>query len=367
MPVSLMLHGRHAPTTRYEPLGPWLVPWVFSSLEEEYEALRAGAGLVDYSTQAFIEVRGKDRTAFLHNLLTNDIKRLSPGGGCRAALLTANGKLISDLLVLAEEQAHWLMCDVTRSAVVAETLNRYIFTEEVTVEHRERRWAALAIEGPRAIELLTQTLRGVVSLPGAGDHVKKSLEDQPVWLIRHSLTGRLGVLCLAEPDAVPAVWTLLQQRGAPFGLRLAGWGALNAARIETGVPWFGLDMDEDNLLPETGLETQLASDTKGCYPGQEIVARLQTYGSVNKRLVGLALEGADAPQPGDAIIHGGSPAGRVTSSGYSPALKRPVAMGYVKRGSYEPGTAVEIERNGRRLPASVIPLPASTGQTPSGG
>jgi aminomethyltransferase len=143
-----------------------------------------------------------------------------------------------------------------------------------------------------------------------------------------------------------------------LGLTLVGWEALNTARIEAGIPWFGIDMDMTNLLPETGLEDVLASGTKGCYLGQEIIARMRTYGSPNKKLMGLRVEGRDVPQAGDGIVRAGEMVGRVTSGCDSPALRRPIAMGYVKRGAYEPGTAVEIVRGDDRLAATVVALGA---------
>jgi len=110
MVMPLLLHGRHAgPHVLYQPFGPWIVPWRFGSLEEEYLALRTGVGLIDDSTQALLEVQGADRTSFLHNLLTNDIKRLTPGTGCRSALLTPNAKLIAEFLVLVDLSSIWLL------------------------------------------------------------------------------------------------------------------------------------------------------------------------------------------------------------------------------------------------------------------
>ena len=98
MPIPLLLHGRHGgPSVVYQPFGPWIVPWRFQSLDAEYESLRHGVGLIDDSTQALIEVRGSDRVGFLHNVLTNDVERLVPGMGCRAALLTPNAQMLSEL------------------------------------------------------------------------------------------------------------------------------------------------------------------------------------------------------------------------------------------------------------------------------
>src|SRR3989338_6283040 len=184
MPIPLLLHGKHADSAvTYQPFGPWIVPWRFQSFEEEYQALRTSVGLIDYSTQAMIEVQGRDRVGFLHNLLSNDIKRLAPGQWCQAALLHANGKLIATLIVLADPSSVWLLCDVTVADTVAQTLERYHFTEDVIIINHERRNAILALQGPRTIECLIRVLNTMVSLPDAGDYAVLSLESLPVRLI----------------------------------------------------------------------------------------------------------------------------------------------------------------------------------------
>lgn len=358
MTLTLLLHGKHHGTqVTYEPFGPWLVPWRISAFEEEYDALRQGTGLIDYSTQALIEVRGADRVAFLQNLLTNDLKPLSPGTGCRAALLTPNAKLIAELLVVADPEALWFLCDLTRAGTIVQTLEQYWFSEQVELINHERRQAVMALEGPRTIECLTRLAGAMVSLPRAGDHASVTLDGSAVRLIRHSLTSGVGVLCVTEAGEAESLWDACRRHGQPFGLKLVGWEALNTARIEAGIPWYGIDMDQEHLLPETGLETVVASDTKGCYVGQEIVARLATYGSVNKKLVGLVLNGDGVPRAGDRILHNGVEAGWVTSGCYSPALSRPIALGYVKRPLYDAGTAVEIVRSDARLQATVTTRP----------
>jgi len=360
MPLTLLLHGKHGgPGVTYEPLGPWLVPWRLrpDGMRDDYAALRGGTGLVDYSTQALLECRGADRTGFLQRLLTNDVASLAPGAGCRAALLTPTAKLVADLLVLAEADAHWLLCDLPQAGVVAATLERYRFTERVTLTFHERRLAVLALEGPRAMERLTALTGSPLALHRTGDHTTATLDGVSVRLIRRSLTGGVGAWCVFEAEQLESVWALLGERGQPRGVRPVGWEALNAARIESGEPWVGVDMDETVLLPETGLDTVLASDAKGCYVGQEIVARMRTYGSASKRLMGLMLEGEAQAQPGDRITTHGEEAGWITSACDSPALGRPIAMGYVKRGAYEAGRRVEVVHNGARLRAIVTALP----------
>ncbi len=380
MPLTLLLHGRHARDgVAYHPLGQWIVPWRFGSLEAEYRALRTGVGLLDDSTQALIEVRGADRVSFLQALLTNDMALLGSGHGCRAALLDASAKLVADLLILADADVLWLMCPLDRASVVVETLERYHFTEDVTLVNRERAQAVLAFQGPRTMAVVSQWVGSTVSLPTPGDHVVAQLQEVTVRLVRHGLADEVGLLCLVPAEAIQSVWETLSHRAPSWGLTLVGWEALNIVRIEAGIPWFGIDMDTTNLLPETGLEDALASETKGCYLGQEIIARMRTYGSANKKLMGLLLSAkggsayggeGDVPQAGDGIVRAGETIGRITSGCDSPTLRRPIAMGYVKRGAYEPGTAVEIARGDHRLAATVVTRPlvlASSGRTRAGG
>jgi len=341
----------------YETFGQWVVPWRFSSFAVEYEALRAGVGLIDYSTQALIEVQGVDRVSFLHNLLTNDMKRLTTGTGCPAALLTANAKLVADLLVIADQEALWLMCDATRAGVVTQTLERYVFSEQVILTNHERRFAVLALQGQRAPAMLAHLVGEVETLQNPGNHITASVQEISLRLIRHTLTGNPGVLCVCPAEHAQTVWELFVRQGQRAGLCLVGWEALNAARIEAGIPWYGIDMDESSLLPETGLEVAVVSETKGCYLGQEIVARMQTYGSANKKLMGLVVNGKEVPEAGDRLMRNDEDVGGISSACFSPALQQPIGMGSVKRGSYEPGTIVEVLRDTKRIAATVVNLP----------
>lgn len=359
MPIPLLLHGKHAERpVHYETVGPWIVPWRFESLEEEYQTLRTGVGLLDYSTQAVIHVSGPDRIDFLHRLLTNDITGLRPGRGCRAALLSANAALISDLLVLAHADAHWLLCDATRASVVAQTLTRYLFREQVSLVNQERSHAVVALQGPRTPVVLHELFGQAVESSAVGDHRASTVNGMEVECIRYPLTGETGILCVVPADLMEPLWRWLCDRGGRLGLRPVGWEALNVARLEAGLPWFGIDMDQTNLLPETGLEAVAVCGTKGCYLGQEIVARLETYGSVNKKLMGLLVEEAGpVPEPGDRIVRDDTDVGWVTSACRSLALKRPIALGYLKRGAYEVGATVEILHGTARLPATVAARP----------
>jgi len=202
MPYPLLLHTRHAPgEVLYVPLGEWVVPWRFTTVAEEYEALRHNVGLIDVSTKAVLEVSGADRVTFLHNLLTNDIKGLAAGEGCEAFLLNASAKLITDLLVLATENSLLLFCDAARAQTLFEALERYHFSEAVTLKNRERALALLALEGPCAEEELSGIIGKPFSLKKSCDHVEVKWEDIPIRVIRRSLTAGAGLLCACPADA----------------------------------------------------------------------------------------------------------------------------------------------------------------------
>ncbi|MBI2175014.1 MAG: aminomethyl transferase family protein [Candidatus Omnitrophica bacterium] len=359
MPIPLLLHGRHADSAAYEFFGPWIVPWHFGAWEEEYRCLRQNAGLIDYSTQALIEVRGKDRVDFLQRLLTNDIQRLKPQQGCNAALLTSSGKLISVVMALADPQALWLLCDLQSSETLLSVLNRYLFTENVELIAHERRQAVLALQGPESFQVLSHLLGTSVDLTESESHCFIASENISMRLIRHSLTGDKGLLCLVSAPEALTVWEYFLRAGSQRGLKAVGWQALQCARIEAGIPWFGKDMDEETILSETGLEKSLVSETKGCYVGQEIVARIGTYGSPSKKLMGLKLQTELVPDSKARILREGKEVGFITSSCYSPKLGGTIAMGYLNRESYTPQTSVQIEHAEKYLSATVVALPFS--------
>lgn len=364
MPITLMLHGKHQapnrPQVHYEPFGPWLVPWQFGDAAAEYETLQRRTGLLDYSTQALIECRGADRISFLHRLLTNDIKQLAPGTGCRAALLTETGKFVAELVVLAGTDATWLLCDLSVADQIVQTLEKYHITEDLTFTNTERAKTLLSLEGPESLALIRRLANSPALLSGPLTHATASISNIPVHLIRYSML-QSGIWCLVEAPSAEPLWRSLISSGAPP----VGWDAFNTARIEAGVPLFSIDMDHTNLLPETGLESALCSETKGCYMGQEIIARMATYGSANKKLMGLLIDGDAVPQAKDRIMRNDEEAGWITSGAMSRALGRPIGMGYVKRGAYEDGTTVRMARGDRALPATVVTL-ASISRTRAG-
>jgi folate-binding protein YgfZ len=275
-------------------------------------------------------------------MLSNDVLGRGPGEGCPAALLNVKGHVLALLRALVTKDAVLLEVPAGRLDLVERTLEHYRVA--APVRFRPRADSVLALLGPRAGEVLREA--GVALsdlLPEA--HQAVELAGQAVRVVRaHDLPSGY-VLHVAREGSAPVQQALLPR--AP-GLSRS---ALDALRVEAGRPWYGPDVTEENLLHETGLLREYHSSTKGCYVGQEVIARLEARGGhVNKRLRGLRLAGPAAA--GDTVFKADQAVGRVTTAAISPRLG-PVALGYVHRDHAELGTALEVAGQA----ATVVALP----------
>jgi folate-binding protein YgfZ len=192
-------------------------------------------------------------------------------------------------------------------------------------------------------------------------HVDVSIAGAPVSVIRRSETGSDGFQCWAMAFHSGALWqALLEGRAQPVG-----WNALDVLRVEAGIPWYGRDVDETVILPETRLE-RLVSYNKGCYLGQEVVARVKYRGHVNRALCGLVIDGPDVPNAGASVVASDREVGRITSAVRSIGLDRPIALGYVRREHFAPGSEVAVKDGERLVPARVSDLPFGSPASPTG-
>ncbi|HEY7157962.1 MAG TPA: aminomethyltransferase family protein [Gemmataceae bacterium] len=352
----------HEPTTAagavfVEEAG-FFVPDHFGEVVAEYNHARAGAILVDESHRGKVEVRGADAARFLHNLTTNDILALPPGGGCEAFLTTIKAKIIAWLLIYRHASPvdpPGFSLDVAPGAAekVIQHLDRFLISEQVEFADRTGALAQMHLAGPHAAAVLEQLL-GEASVPA------ESLRHGPAhfdgaagrWLRRHDALGLPGydIICPAEQAA--NVWQRLMQARA----RPAGRQACEVLRIEAGLPREGADIDENTFAPEVGRIAETISYTKGCYLGQESIVMARDRGQVNRRLVGVKLTVGPVPRDSPLMIQE-KQVGRVTSSALSPRLGIAVGLAYVRRGHQEPGTAMEVDVDGKRAPAEVIQLP----------
>ncbi len=317
----------------------------------EYRAARGGVGLVDRSDSGVVEVTGRDRARFLHALLSNDVAALQPGQGCAATLLDIHGKVQVTLIVLALEDRVLLLTPPGMGESTVAALDHYLFAEKVALEDVTGRQTLLMLAGPAAEET-AKRLTGATPPGGAWSHAAGSLNGVDARVVAAGgETGLPEVWIVVPASAREAACKALLDAGA----RPLGGEALESLRIEAGTPRFGTDVDGTVLLPEIP-SAHLVSETKGCYPGQEVVVRIRDRGHVNRHLRGLVLEGDVVPQRGAEVVADGAVVGQVTSATRSLGLGRPIALAYVRR-QHEPGARVEIRAGAATLRAMVSGLP----------
>ena len=312
----------------------------------EYAALRTGAALVDLGFRTVVRAVGEDRVQFLQGMLTNDVARLGPGAGCPALLLTIQGRVTADVRVAADEDALVLDIDGRAKADLVGALEKLIIADDVELREAAEPLALVGLEGPGAAALvpgaaaLAPFAHAELALGGVRVRVQRTSEVRGPGLVLHVPAGR-----------VAAVWDALASAGA----RPCGMEALEGRRIEVGVPRIGLDMDGSTLALEVPVEEAI-SQTKGCYLGQEVVARGTARGHVNRRLVGLRL-GGPAPPPGAPLVRDSQEVGRLTSVGYAFGAGGLAALGFVRREHWVPGTELAVRHGHAVTLARVTELP----------
>ncbi|HYN01231.1 MAG TPA: glycine cleavage T C-terminal barrel domain-containing protein [Vicinamibacteria bacterium] len=307
----------------------------------EYAAAREGAALVDLPLRSLLEASGPARQKLLQGMLSNDVAGRAPGQGCRAALLNAKGAVQALLRVLVEKDVIVLETDLDRVGPVQQVLEHHRVAAPVRFAARPTR--VLALLGPGAEPLLSAV--GIDSSPASPEaHQVVAIAGHSLRLVRAGDLPGGGFVLHAAPETSTAVWEALRAAGA----RPVGRDALDALRVEALRPWYGSDVTAENLLHETGLVAECHSPAKGCYVGQEVVARLEARGGhVNKALRGLRLS---APATaGAAVTAEGREIGRVTTAAVSPRLG-PIALAYVHRDHFASGTAVQVDG----APATVV-------------
>jgi folate-binding protein YgfZ len=328
------------------------IPLDYGDPAAEYRAVRERAGVVDRSDHGVVEATGRDRAAFLHALLSNEIKALTPGQGCEATLLDIHGKVQVTLLVWVLDDRIVLVTPPGMASETYEMLDKYLFAEKVVLEDVTATRALLLLAGPDA-PALAERVAGSTPAETPWASVPGTIGGAEVRVVRGGgETGEPELWIMAAADSAARIREALVAAGA----QPVGQAAVETLRIERGTPRFGRDVDTSVLLPEIPFDA-LVSQTKGCYPGQEVVVRIRDRGHVNRHLRGLVVEGGEPPAVGAEVWAGDAAIGRVTSATRSPALGRPLALAFVRRQHAAPGTRVEIRSGGRTVGATVSDLP----------
>lgn len=368
--IPLSLHELHQTLgARFSELNTHEIVVDYGDVAAEQAALAGSVGVLDLSFRGRLCLLGKDRARLLHGQVTNDVLKLSQGMGCYAALVTAKGRLESDLNIHALENELLLDFEPGLTERIVARLDHYVVADDVQVVDVVPHYGLLSVQGPMAAEVLSRM--GVFpSLPKGGFAVEHVSEPAigDLYLVNRSRTGWPakpatipGFDLYVPTEALSMVFDKLVAAARVVGGRAVGWTALEHRRIASGVPRFGVDLDETNLAPEGG-ETFVAhgiSYAKGCYIGQEVIARIRTYGQVTRALRGLQFldDSREMVARGTKLLKDGKEVGRLTSGFWSEAHAAVIALGVVRKECNAIGTELQVAGGDGVRTVRVVEIP----------
>ncbi len=353
------LHDHHVKLgATFEEVAGWDMPVHYGDWVAEYRAVRHAVGVADLSHRGKIRVTGDDRVKWLQSIISNDILPLQPGQGRYSSFLTHKGKMLGYFRVYMQPDAVWLEDVGEVGEATFQALRKFLlYGTKAKMENAAESWGLLLVSGPKACATVRAAFGVEVSDLKPVSFVTAQIGGHTALVCRTEETGEDDIEILIQADAVVTAWERLMEAGAPHGVKAVGGQAREALRMEAGLPKAGSDLNEEIVPPEANLEEKAFSLSKGCYPGQEVVARMDTYGSVRRHLVGLVLEGSTIPSRGARLFSGDRDVGWISSATQSPQLKSPIAFGFPLRDFSTADTKLSVEIGGTRHEATVHPLP----------
>lgn len=336
--------------------------------QAEYAAIRRGCGVFDATNRGTLLVTGKDRRGFLNRMLTQELKDLEAGAAKPSFWLNRKGRIEADLNVIELGDRMLIDLDIHQAASTVKTLGDFLFSEDVEIKDVSAPFHHIALHGRLAGEVLAAASHRQDVAIEPGRALAIVIDGVEVVVMRQDLAGEPGYELIAPYDAANLVWEFLLATDHPVGqdkrrVRPIGWHAFNIARLEAGTPLFNIDFGPTNLPHETGILRKRVSFTKGCYLGQEIVARMESLGRPKQTLVGLTIQEDALPVAGGQVFERGQgdamgpEIGVVTSSTLSPMRgAAPIALAMLKTAHASTGASVLVNAEGRQTLASVTAL-----------
>jgi aminomethyltransferase len=336
------------------PFAGWDMPVQYEGVRQEHVAVRTAAGVFDVSHMGEIATRGPRAAEFLQHLLSNDIRKVEPGGAQYALLCRDDGGVLDDLFTYrfapeAGEERFLTVVNASNADSDFDWVKRQADKfDGVEVSDVSAAYAMLAVQGPRAVEIVAAMLDGKV--PGRFRHAEADIAGATALVCRTGYTGEDGVELLIEPDAAPAVWDAL----LAAGVVPAGLGARDTLRLEVCYPLYGNDLSADRTPIEAGLKWACALDTD--FVGVERL-RVQAEQGTAEQLAPFVFTGPGIPRPDCTVLHEGEPVGTVTSGTLSPCMDVGIGMAYVRSELAAAGTDVTVDVRGKQRPARVSKKP----------
>jgi len=343
--------------------GGWEMPVLYTSIVKEHHAVRDAAGLFDISHMGEFIFEGSEAKKFLNKLLTNDLSRLEPGQGQYSLLCQDNGGVIDDLYAYQlGDQRYLLVVNASRVEVdwmwIHAQRNTRFKSLELEMHDRSADHAAMALQGPKAAEILADLFPQAVELE-KNRITELEFGGEPIWISRTGYTGEGGFELITSNDQAVALWEKLSALGQAIGLMPAGLGARDTLRTEAGYSLYGHELTSDTTPIEAGLGWAVADHKIGFIGKDTFIAQKQD--GVSRKCIGFKMTGKSAPPRERYLIFSGEESGReigeVTSGTQSPSLGCGIGLGYVETAYAKAGTAIEIEIRNRRFPAEVVKRP----------
>ena len=347
----------------------WNIAVEFTDAASEHQAVRKSVGIVDVSYRSRHQLTGDDRATFLHRIISNDVEGLSIGQGTYAMLLTHRGKIIADLNIYVLEDAITIDTAPETAENIFNELDKYIIADDVELSDVTEEIGAIAVHGPKSSVLVQSVLNmsDLATLPERHSCIREvdAFFQHPIACVSTNATGEVGYTLYTAAEALASLWEALMTKGAQFNIQPIGWNALESLRIEAGIPRYGTELTDAVIPLEAELEHAIDFE-KGCYIGQEIVARMKYRGHPNRLLRGIEIDDSSTSQdgcelrPGAKIFNAGKEVGWLTSATFAPTLGKQIALGYVRIAVTEAGSRVQIETSNGHVDATVVLLPFST-------
>lgn len=319
------LYDRHAARGAvFADTGGFLLPKSYGDPAGEARAVRESVGVIDISGRGKLMLSGTDHIKFLQGILTNDVEGKKPGTGAYAAILTHKGKMISDMRVFRNETSVYMDTEPDTGGNIAELLRRLRLSYKAEVLDVTENYCVFHVCGPGCGELIEKRL-------GVDIKQMKEYDHRPctgATVMKLNRTGESGFDVFFENRSARKIWELLLEN--PAVAELCGQDALETLRIEAGIPVYGKDMDISTIPIEAGIWHALDFE-KGCYVGQEVIARIKWRGRVNWHLAYFETQQGGGTLPGDTLRVKEKKVGRITSSTYSPTLGKNISIGYIRR------------------------------------
>lgn len=356
------LYAQHAQLgATFEEVAGWEIPTHYGDAAAEYRAVRQAVGIADLSHRGKLRVTGEDRVKWLQSIISNDILPLQPGQGRYSSLLTHKGKMLTYFRLYMQTEAVMLEDAGEIGDTTFQALRKFLlYGVKAKMENCAESWGLLLISGPKAAHVVQSAFGVDVTDLKPVDFVTAQIGGHHALVLCTEETGEVDIEVLLPADSLLTAWTSVMQAGEKFGIRAIGNHAREALRIEAGIPKAGSDLNEEIVPPEANLEGKAFSLSKGCYPGQEVVARMDTYGNVRRKLVGLVLHDSVVPSHGAKLYSGDREVGWISSAVRSPQLNKAIAFGFPLRDFSKPGTELTVEFEGGRHPATIQTLPFYT-------